>query len=84
VLIADECWDRYRQHEDSSCRTVARAGQTDAAFKRYLDWLETYLAAEGVVDPAVWTALRKAQRPYRHPLLHRVARSLRRRLRGGP
>jgi glycosyltransferase involved in cell wall biosynthesis len=84
VLIADECWDRYRQHEDSSCRTVARAGQTDAAFKRYLDWLETYLAVENVADPAVWTALRKAQRPYRHPLLHRVARSLRRRLRGGP
>ena len=74
VLIADACWDRYRQHEDSSCRTAARAGQSDAAFERYLDWLETYLSVEEVVDPAVWTALRKALRGYRHPLLHRVER----------
>ena len=36
VLIADACWDRYRQHEDSACRTVAREGQSDAAFQRYL------------------------------------------------
>jgi hypothetical protein len=74
VLIADACWDRYRQHEDSSCQTIARAGQLDAAFERYLNWLETYLALEAVGDPAVWTALRKALRPYRHPLLHRVER----------
>jgi len=74
VLIADACWDRYRQHEDSACRTVARAGQSDAAFQRYLSWLETYLALEATVDPAVWMALRKALRPYRHPWLHRVER----------
>ena len=46
VLIADACWDRYRQHEDSACRTVARDGQSDAAFQRYLSWLETYLSLE--------------------------------------
>jgi hypothetical protein len=74
VLIADGCWDRYRQHEESSCRTVAREGQTDAAFQRYLNWLETYLSLEANVDPAVRTALRKALRRYRHPLLHRIER----------
>jgi hypothetical protein len=74
VLIADACWDRYRQHEDSSCRTVARAGGADAAFERYLNWLETYLSLQRVVDPAVWAALRKAWRPYRHPWLFRAAR----------
>jgi glycosyltransferase involved in cell wall biosynthesis len=74
VLIADECWDKYRQHDDSSCRIAARAGQSDAAFQRYLDWLETYLSAEAVADLAVWAALRRALRPYRHPLLHRVER----------
>jgi hypothetical protein len=74
VLIADACWDRYRQHEASSCRTVARAGQTDAAFARYLNWLETYLSQEAVVDSDVWKALRKALRPHRHPMLHRVER----------
>jgi glycosyltransferase involved in cell wall biosynthesis len=74
VFIADGCWDRYRQHEDSSCHTVARAGQSDLAFETYLTWLESYLTRATVVDPAVWCALRKALRPYRHPLLHRLER----------
>jgi glycosyltransferase involved in cell wall biosynthesis len=74
VLIADVCWDKYRQHDDSSCRIVARAGQSDAAFQRYLNWLETYLSAQTVVDPGVRAALRKALRPYRHPLLSRLER----------
>lgn len=79
-LVVDACWDRYRQHEHSACSTVARAGQSDAAFERYLNWLETYLSAEGIADPAVWSALRRALRPYRHPLLHRVERRLSRSL----
>jgi glycosyltransferase involved in cell wall biosynthesis len=74
VLIADRCWDKYRQHEDSSCQTVARAGQSAAAFERYLTWLESYLSSQAVVDAGVWTALRRALRPYRHPLLDRVER----------
>jgi glycosyltransferase involved in cell wall biosynthesis len=74
VMISDACWDRYRQHEDSSCRTVARAGQSEAAFERYLNWLESYLTMEAITDPAVWAALRKAMRPYRHRFLHRVER----------
>jgi glycosyltransferase involved in cell wall biosynthesis len=74
VLIADECWDRYRQHEGSSCHTAARAGQTNAAFERYLSWLETYLSRQSVVDPALSKALRTALRPYRHPLLHGLDR----------
>jgi glycosyltransferase involved in cell wall biosynthesis len=74
VLIYDACWDRYRQHPDSACHTVAAAGQSALAFETYLRWLEGYLAQERVADPAVWSALRKALRPYRHPLLHQVER----------
>jgi glycosyltransferase involved in cell wall biosynthesis len=74
VLIVDGCWDKYRQHEDSSCQVVARAGQTDAAFRTYLQWLETYLRAQRVDDPQLWSALRSALRPYRHPYLHRAGR----------
>jgi glycosyltransferase involved in cell wall biosynthesis len=74
VLIADGCWDRYRQHEESSSRRAARAGQARAAFEHYLTWLESYLTSRGVTDPAVWSALRHALRPYRHPRLHRLQR----------
>jgi hypothetical protein len=72
VYVADGCWDRYRQHAGSACHTVERAGQLDAAFLRYLTWLETYLPAQQIADEAVWTALRGALRRYRHPWLHRV------------
>jgi glycosyltransferase involved in cell wall biosynthesis len=78
VLIADACWDRYRQHENSSCQTVARAGQSQAAMERYLTWLEKYIRDEGVRDPLVWAAVRKALRPYRRPRLHRVEQFARR------
>lgn len=78
ILIADACWDKYRQHEDSSCRVVSRAGESDAALLRYLEWLEGYLTQKSVRDPDLWRALRKALRPFRHPLLHRVERKARR------
>jgi glycosyltransferase involved in cell wall biosynthesis len=74
VLIAGGCWDRYRQHENSSCSRAARAGEARAAFGRYLTWLESYLESSHVTDPALWSALRRALRPYRHPHLHRMGR----------
>jgi glycosyltransferase involved in cell wall biosynthesis len=69
VLFQDVCWDRYRQHADSSCHRVAAAGQTRATFETYLRWLERYLDEERVDDATVRAALRKALRPYDHPLL---------------
>jgi glycosyltransferase involved in cell wall biosynthesis len=78
VMIVDVCLDRYRQHENSSCQTVSRAGQMDSAFHTYLTWLESYVAARPGTDPAVRAAVRRALRRYRHPLLHRVERQARR------
>ncbi|HET7218045.1 MAG TPA: glycosyltransferase [Vicinamibacterales bacterium] len=74
AVVHDRCWDRYRQHPGSSCQMVAAAGQSESAFEMYLTWLEGYLARQGVSDPHVWSALRSALRPYRHPLLHGLER----------
>jgi glycosyltransferase involved in cell wall biosynthesis len=72
IYIADGCWDRYRQHDGSACHTVARAGQLDAAFERYLTWLEAYLSEQRIDDAELRGALRGALRQYRHPWLHRL------------
>lgn len=80
VLFVNDCWDRYRQHPDSACQKVAAEGQTAATFETYLRWLEGYLAEQHVQDPSVWMALRKALRPYEHPLLHRLAEGASRRV----
>lgn len=69
VLFHDVCWDRYRQHPNSSCHRVAAAGQTHATFGTYLRWLERYLDDQRVDDATLRGALRKALRPYDHPLL---------------
>jgi hypothetical protein len=78
VLFSETCWDRYRQHPDSSCQKVAAEGQTASAFATYLRWLERYLIEQKVADRGVWSALRSALRPYEHPLLHRLERRARR------
>lgn len=72
VFVADGCWDRYRQHPASACHTVQQDGQMDAAFLRYLTWLEAYVTGQRVADADVLAALRGALRPYRHPWLHRL------------
>jgi glycosyltransferase involved in cell wall biosynthesis len=74
ILIADACWDRYRQHENSACHKVEQAGRTNATFTHYLEWLERYLATQGVTDDEIWKALRSSLRRYRHPVWHRLAR----------
>jgi len=74
VFVADGCWDRYRQHDGSACHTVQRAGQLEAAFLRYLSWLEAYVSEQRLGDAALRAALRGALRRYRHPWLHRVER----------
>jgi len=74
VLFSGQCWDRYRQHPDSSCQKIAAEGKTDAAFETYLRWLERYLTEQGVSDRSVWLALTAALRRYQHPILHRLER----------
>ena len=74
VMIVDVCLDRYRQHENSSCQMVERAGQAEAAFETYLTWLKSYVAAQPLVPPTVRVAARRALRRHRHPVLYRLQR----------
>ena len=72
IYVADGCWDRYRQHDASACHTEERAGRLDAAFDRYLSWLERFVAQQRVSDPELVAALKDAVLRHRHPWLHRL------------
>jgi glycosyltransferase involved in cell wall biosynthesis len=74
IVISDACWDRYRQHENSSCQIVERAGETNAETLRYLQWLRAYLEDKHVVDPSLQRALRSALLRYRYPRLWQLRR----------
>ena len=78
VLVADGCWERYRQHADSSCAVSKREGTGRKARLVYLSWLEHLLEERCISDPDLRKALRKELRACRHPRLDRALRRLNR------
>jgi glycosyltransferase involved in cell wall biosynthesis len=80
VFVSGDCWDRYRQHPDSCCSVAKRTKTLHFAELFYLNWLETYLLAEGIKNSELLRALRKREWLCRHPtleqLLVRVERNL--------
>jgi glycosyltransferase involved in cell wall biosynthesis len=70
VYVESGCWDRYRQHADSTTSKALKAGvyggmNFDPFHERFLAWVERYLKEKEVNDRAVWAALRSAYGPYR-------------------
>lgn len=59
ILAFDRCWDRYRQHRDSSVAIASRTLLETTARRHFLEWLQEYLIAKRVKDAAVWQALRR-------------------------
>lgn len=69
--------DRYRQHQGSASQVALRSGRwsgrpPNEAHGRFLLWLRDYLAASGIRDPRVWSALRYSLLAYERPRLYRV------------
>jgi glycosyltransferase involved in cell wall biosynthesis len=76
VFVESGCWDRYRQHPQSSCHIAETQGQYDprrpsSAERYFLSWLETYLLEQNVTHTELRQALNSALFPYRHPNLYR-------------
>lgn len=84
VLFVERCWDRYRQHPASTYAGVRARGEGRESRRRYLEWLQSYLAkSEARDDPALRVSLRAAMRRVRYPRLFGVidrTRALLRRL----
>ena len=79
VYFASKVWLDYRQH-DTSCMALTGPDAYHAARREFLDWFGSYLTTlPGGAPGAVMQAWRRANWPYRHPVLHRAsmkARSL--------
>jgi glycosyltransferase involved in cell wall biosynthesis len=61
VYVSDECLDRYRQHEGSTCAMGEASGEQARARPIYLAWLESWLEEQGMRDTEVWAALEVAK-----------------------
>jgi glycosyltransferase involved in cell wall biosynthesis len=77
IFVSERCWALYRQHGGS----VSGPGSTaDQRVNReaYLDWLQGYVAAQGIEDRAVRSALSRELWNLHHPAAARVLRTGRR------
>ncbi|NER20254.1 MAG: glycosyltransferase family 2 protein [Symploca sp. SIO1C2] len=73
IFIASACWYKWRQHP-SSCCAVAAAGKEKHDQERlvFFEWLEEYMAQQGIKDGEVRRALGERLLPYRNPFLNRM------------
>jgi len=69
VVAAEECWDRYRQHPQSSTSVAQEMGQERSARLFFLNWLAGYLSERGALDRTISRALRLEIWRTRHPTL---------------
>ena len=77
VFVEGGCWDKYRQHLDSTCWTSYETGEDhysglSPARLAFLTWLMEYVTEQKVQDTDLHQALREELWPYRHPFLYRV------------
>lgn len=78
VFVAQECWDRYRQHPESCVSIGLKDRKKHSAGMLYFDWLEKYLLSEGVRDAELWKALRRKRFRYRHARAYNAFQFVRR------
>ncbi len=81
VFVESGCWDKYRQHPDSTCNIALQTGEyhitnMSPSYANYLNWLEGYLIKEKFVNTEVWQALQKLLFVVRYPLIYRIYRGI--------
>jgi len=79
IYVTEHCWDKYRQHPDSSMTTALTTGQEFVARRGYLTWLVGYLLELNITDHELWIALRKElwrNRHYHYPLASGMTQKL--------
>ena len=77
VVVESGCWERYRQHQESSSSIAIQAGEynpfsPNPARLSFLTWLTEYIANQSLTDDELHKALQKELRPYRYPNLYRL------------
>jgi glycosyltransferase involved in cell wall biosynthesis len=73
VVASNECWDRYRRHDDSITARMERRGEAEAARARFLEWLINYMLRGGFQDPSLLVALKRQRFRHAYPRLARIA-----------
>ncbi len=73
VYVSESCWDLYRVHPESCYSIAVAKGQWLSAELFYLDWLEKYLAKNGIKDTDLLHALHKRIWRHKYPTLFKLS-----------
>lgn len=76
VYVSEECWDIYRQHDESCVAVAEKEGRFLNAELFYLNWLKDYIDKKGFNDSELRWALRKRLFRYKYPRLYALAGSI--------
>jgi glycosyltransferase involved in cell wall biosynthesis len=77
VFVQSGCWDKYRQHPDSTSYVAIRSGEyhpskPNPSRRAFLTWLTEYVSEQGIEDAELWQALQKQLRPYHYPVFYHL------------
>jgi glycosyltransferase involved in cell wall biosynthesis len=72
VFVSHACHNKYRQRETSLVASVHESGNYHRVRSYYLYWFRDYLHGQPFRYKEVERLLRKAQMPYREPVLYKI------------
>ena len=72
VYVSAACHNKYRQRPQSLVSAVHDSGNYHKVRSHYLYWFRDYLHGQPLRYKAVEKLLRKAQMPYREPMLYKI------------
>jgi len=78
VYVGERSFERYRCDSQSIWHRTRGTSLEELERKFYFRWLRGYLRSEGIADPAIWKAVRRAGWMYWGPLPASLTRLLRR------
>ncbi len=58
IFIVQNCFAKYRQHNNSSIKIGIKSGKETSDWEKYLTWLENYLQQNKIENSDLWNALR--------------------------
>lgn len=67
IYVADNCWDWYRQHSESSVSTAKKTFQLTAARRYFLNWLNDYITEQDINDVDVRYAINRELWQLKYP-----------------
>ena len=81
VYVSNQCWDRYRRHDQSIWARAQQDGGEERSRVFYFEWMRKYLDKNSISDPSVRERYRQRSWNSRHRVLTQLKDGLRSALR---